>query len=512
MALVNKIDSNSTGLRVAEELGAIGVLTGSEVWTPYEPNSYSEFGAEIVTVARSPINANRKRKKGAKVDKNAAFGFNTDLTQTNVADLLQGFFFADLRRKGEETPTNVDGTAEEFDVAETAGFRVNDLVFAAGFDNAENNGLHVVTAVTLDTSIQVSGSDLVDDASPSGTLVVVGHQFGAGDLDVTAGSGGNFPTFTTTTKDLTELGLVPGEFIFVGGDSASLGFANSENNGFKRVKSIAANTLTIDKSDSALATEASTTETVQVFFGRVLKDETGTSIVRRTYQAERQMGAPDDASPSQIQAQYEVGCVANELTLNVETAELINADLSFIGIDEDTVDGATSLKAGTRPDLVESDAFNSSSDLKRNVLSVVSTSGDEDPTPLFAFVQNFNVTINNQASINKAVGRDGGFDISVGDFEVGGQFTAYFADITAVDSVNNVDSISYDFHLVRNNAGISVDFPLITLGDGRPNVEKDEPVLIPLENLAAVGTAVDPNYDHTLLMSFYDYLPTAADS
>lgn len=511
MPAPNKIDSNVTGLRIAKELGAsIGLLSGSEVWTPYEPNSYSDFGSEIVTVARAPINPDRQRKKGVKTDENVAFGFNTDLTQTNLAELLPGFFFADYLPKGEETPTNVDGTNDEYDVASTTGFFVGSLVFAAGFDDAENNGLKRVTSVVADTNIGVA-EDLVDDASPSGTLVVVGFQFDAGDLDVTAGAGGNFPTYTTTTKDLTELGLTPGEFIFVGGDGAALGLSNSENNGFKRVRAVSANSMSIDKSDSALSTEASTTETVQVFFGRVLKNQTGTLIVRSTFQAERQMGAPDTGSPSQIQAQYEVGGVANEIVLNVETADKVNLDINFIAISEDFVDGPTSLKAGTRPSVVESDAFNTSSDVKRIALTSV-VSGDEDPTPLFAFVQSFSVSINNQGTANKAIGQAGGFDVSNGDFEVGGSITAYFADLAAVQSVNNVDDISFDFHLVRSNAGFSVDMPLITLGDGRPNVVKDEPITIPLEKLAASGAKIDSTLNHTLMVSTYDYLPDAADA
>lgn len=512
MVAPNKIDSNTSGLRLAEELGAsIGLLSGSEVWNPQEPNSYSDFGTEVVTVARAPINAGRQRKKGVKTDENAAFGWNTDLTQINLVDILEGFFFADLRPKGEEVPTQATGTTDLFDVASTTGFFVGSLIFSSGFVNAGNNGLHLVTAVVADTTVEVLGSTLVTETPPAtANLVVVGFEFAAGDFDAAAGAGGNFPTFTTTVKDLTELGFIPGEFYFSGGDDTGDLFTNAANNGFKRARTIVTNTLTIDKSDAAIVTEDTTTETIRIFFGRVLKNEIGTLIKRRTFQAELQLGAPDTAQPTEIQALYVKGGVASEATFNMSTADKINVDVAFLGTSEDRIDGPTALKAGTRPTLLDADAFNTSSDVKRVALTQVSSTGDEDPTPLFGFVQEFTININNVASGNKAIGVAGSFDITVGDFEVGGSITAYFSDITALTAVNNVDDVSFDFHFVRNNAGISVDMPLITLGNGRPTVEKDEPILIPLEKLAASGSKIDVNLNHTLLMSFYDFLPNAA--
>ena len=101
MATGSNIDSNVTGLRYSEET-SLGVANGSAVWYPLEPNEYADFGGEVVTVARNPINAGRQNKKGVVVDLNASGGFNTDLTSTNVQDIMQGFLWADFRRKGEE--------------------------------------------------------------------------------------------------------------------------------------------------------------------------------------------------------------------------------------------------------------------------------------------------------------------------------------------------------------------------------------------------------------------------
>jgi hypothetical protein len=510
MAQVNKIDSNCTELRIAEEL-SLGVLPGTPEWIPYEPNSYPDFGGEITTVARNPINPSRQRKKGVVTDLDAAGGFETDLTQANIQNLLQGFFWADFLRKGEEVPTQATATTDLFAVASTTGFQVNDLIWVTGFVNAANNGLHVITAIVVDTTIEVLGSTLVTETPPAtANIVVVGHQGGAGDIDVD--DTGNFATYTSTTLDFTTLGLNPGEWIYVGGDLAAEAFTTAANNGWKRVKSIAANALVVDKSELAMATEASTTETIRMFFGRVLKNQnTKTTIVRRSYQLERQLGAPDDASPANIQAEYLVGQVPGEMTINIGTADKITAELNFQGTDQETIDGPTALKSGNRPAVVEADAFNTSSDFSRLKMAVVSTTS-EAPTPLFAFITEMTINLNNNLNPNKAVSVLGAFDITGGTFEVGGSITAYFSNVSAIAAIRNNSDVTMDLVLAKANAGIALDIPLITLGDGKLNVEQDEPITIPVTNEAASGAKVDPNMDHTLMMVFFDYLPTAAES
>lgn len=509
MVDATKIDSNITGLSYAEE-ESFKVLPVTPIWIPLEPNTYNDFGGSITTVARNPINPSRQRKKGVVTDLDASGGFETDFTQTNMQDLLQGFFFADLRPKGEELITSlvVAGT-DLLLMASTTGFLVGDFVQTSNMLDSGNNLVAEITVIDPNVSLGFAGSTFTAETTPADAQVV-NVATRAADTDIDVDDTGTFPAYTSTILDFTTLGLIPGEWIFVGGDLAVNQFVTAANNGFKRIRSIAANILTIDKSDEVMVTETGTGLLIDFFFGRVLKNELGTLIVRRTYNLERTLGAPDEALPLEIQSEYLTGAVPNEFTFNIPTANKLTSTLSFVAADSEQRTGATGVKTGTRQDLVESDAFNTSSDFSRIRLAQV-ISGDEAPAPLFAFAQELTVTINNNVTPNKAVGILGSFEVTAGTFEVGGSITAYFADVDAVSAVRNNVDITIDMALVKDNAGWVIDLPLLSLGDARPNVEQDQAITLPLDMDAATAALIDSTLDYTALMVFFDFLPTAAD-
>lgn len=600
MALALKIDSNITGLRIAEE-ESTGVLPATPVWEPLEPNTYSNFGGEIKTVARNPISSDRQRKKGVTTDLDAQGGFNMDITQTNVQKLMQGAMFADLRRKPEVLSSEasvksvVDSTPDYFllnnleasgtpvvaaggtgyavddvltvsggtsvtpttlrvvtvstgviteveivepglysvaptnDVSVTGGggtgaeftmtytnlvtFLANHLILASGFGTEADNGLKTVTAFsTSGTHVEVSET-LVADASAAAEadIVAVGYQFASATLDVDA-TPGSYPRLVRASGafDFTTLGLIPGESIFIGGDSASLRFSTSANNGFARVRVVAAAYIELDKTADVMVDETGTGKTIQIFIPRLLKNETGTLVKTRTYQLERTLGAPDEAEPTEIQSEYLTKSILNEAVIKIPTADKATIDFTFIAGDSETRTGVQGVKSGTRPDIEESDAFNTSSDVARIKMAQV-VAGDSCPDPLFSYLKEINITLNNNVTPNKAVGVLGAFSVSVGTFAVSGTMTGYFADVAAVAAVRNNVDITLDLQLVKANAGISLDLPLISLGDGKPNVAQDAAIEIPLNMDAANGAKVDASLNHTVSLAFFDYLPDLAE-
>lgn len=514
MAQVDKIDSNSTGLCYREETSP-GVVT-SGVWTGMEPNSYSNFGATLTLLPREPLSASRQRKKGVVVDIEASGAFNMDLTQVNFADIAQGFFCAALRKKDEAAcAATTGGATDDFTVAASLGsdYVSGDLVFAGGFDDAANNGLHECNGSSA-TTISVT-SNLVTAASQAGVLRRVGFKFAAGDLTMVVS--GTLPVLTTVSKDMTAFGLVPGEWVYIGGDSTDK-FFTAANNGFARVRSVTANAITVDKMQgTAIADDGTNTGaggaalSLKLFFApRVLKDESDpTLVIEKTYQLERSLGVSDDAQPTQIQSEYLIGAYGNECTFNLGTADKVTCDLSFLALNHETYTGAEGRKAGTRPAIEDANAFNTNSTVTFAQIALVSDT-DETVDPLFAGIEEVKLTINNNLQANKALGTTGAFCVSKGFFSVSGSMTAYFNNVGAIDSVINNSDVTFHYHLVRDNAGISFDLPLLAMGDGSPNVEVNNPVKIPLTFEAASGAQSFADYDHTLCVCFWDYLPTAA--
>lgn len=482
--------------------------TDGPVWIGLEPNEYDDFGGEVTLLSRRPINSSRQRKKGSIVDLAASGGFNQDLTNDNTQELASGFMYANFREKPSDHPSAV--TATGFVVPDETLYFAGMLVFASGFVASANNGLKVVTSVDAGTSEVRAAGLVIDNAPASGARIqVVGLQGVAGALDVSAS--GDMPQITSSSNNLNLLGLIPGEMIFIGGDSVETRFSNPSNNGIKRVRSISAGAITMDKSDAAMITEVSTTETVQIFFGKVLKNELLDLIVRQTYQLERQMGAPETTQPTQVQAEYVIGAFPNEMEVVIESADKINVNYSFLAITNEQNPSTTGVKPGDRVTLKESDAYNTSTDFARIKLALVSDA-DEAPIPLFAFVTEITLNINNNVSLNKAVGVLGGFDATIGLFEVGAEISAYFTQIESLQAVRQNKDVTLDMFVTKENKGFAVDLPLVGLGSGLAEVEIDEPIMIPLESEAATAVKLSPDLDHTLLWVFFDYLPDFASS
>ncbi|QDH84239.1 hypothetical protein Axy14_017 [Achromobacter phage vB_AxyS_19-32_Axy14] len=434
---VHKIDSNIVGVRIAEEecLKQLPQPAADVVWNPLEPNGYQDFGVQVVTTARNPINPSRQRQKGIVTDREASVGFGLDFVLDEQQRLLPGFMFA-------------KPTAEP---AAPVALSTTAVTLA--------NGMMKLTATAIPT--------------------MVGK-------------------------------LRPGDWVFLGGDGVRK-FTKTGNNGFKRIRSIdgtlaAPTGFTFDKGIESAEAETFAGP-VDMFIPSTLRNETGQGIVRTSYQFERTLGSLDGLDPPQ--AEYVTGAVPSTYALNMPTADKMTTDLTFMACDGELRTQADGLKPGTRPALPDSDAFNTSTDLKRVVMSRVHT-GTTAPAPLFGFLLESTLNINNNLSGNKALGVVGNFDITAGTFEVSISATAYFSDVEAIRAVQENADITLDYLLMKGNSAVVFDMPMLSLGDGRPNVELDQPITLPLTGDAASGKKLGAAFDYTLGICFFTKLPALA--
>lgn len=498
-----KIDSNVSGLSFAEE-ECLKQLPASPTWYGLEPNSYSDFGGELSMVARSPIDPTRQRKKGTITDLDASGGFNTDVTQNNLIRLMQGFCFADAREQPTTAPLNlsklaltgVTGSSKQYKAASGLGiFAAGDILYARGFAFPTNNGIKTVSASAAGT-VTVNES-VVDEGATTGSLTRVGIKFALGDVTLTYAAG--VLTVATTARAVNNIGLIPGQWVFLGGDSASANLGN--NVGYARVSSIAANRLVFDQTTFTPVSDDGADTSLEMYIGTVVRNEDSALLIkRRSFQLERTLGN-DGAG---IQSEYLIGAVANELTINIPTGDKMNADLTFVACDNIQRSGIDGLKPGTRVSALGEEAFNTSSDVYRQRVVIIDPA-NPSPNALFGYVSDSTIEVNNNVTPNKAVGVLGAFDTSAGNFEVGGSVTAYFTKVAAVQAVRRNADVGFYTIMARNNAGMIFDTPLLSLGGGRLNVEADNPITIPLDTNAAQS-----KFGHTLLTEFFHYIPTVA--
>lgn len=511
---------NLTGLYLAEE-ASLKVLPGTEgtdaIWYEREPNSYGDFGGEYAMTARNPITHDRQRRKGAVTDVDPSGGWNEDLTANNFPWLMQGFLFADAREKASTQPLNgtqraITGvTAANDQYAAAAGmtmFVAGHLVFASGFAVAANNGLKQVSASAAG-NVTVSEA-LTDEAAPpsAAKLQAVGFQFGSDTMSLDAAAD-NLRLLSSTT-DLTTLGFSIGEWIIVGGDATATQFAASGNNApfYARISAIVAGAITFDKTTGVQVDDPGTGKTIRVFFpNRIVRNEEDCTLIKmRSYTMERQYGC----GAGQVEADYITGSVPNEMTINIPTPGAdakVNIDVAFVGMGVSERSQAEGVLAGTRVSTLDEGFFSTGLNVYQNKIAIVDPL-TLNPSALVSYLSEATITVTNNIGGNKAIGNFGNFSANIGSFDVGGSSTGYWVlgqGATINRAIRNSTDATWHTILTKQNAAVVFDMPLVSLGGGRPAVEANTPVTIPLETTAAKGPA-----GYTLMTCFFPYVPTVA--
>jgi hypothetical protein len=346
-------------------------------------------------------------------------------------------------------------------------------------------------------------NDLLEGVFFADTRKKTNYQFTGGSGDIKFASTDNIYSLTATTADFTTLGLVEGEWIFVGGDNPTERF-DTAGTFYARVSKIEAKKLTFDNGTfrAGLSADAGASKTIKIFMGAVLKNErTADLIKRKSYCFERTLGK--DLSTNQKQAEYISGAVLGEFSLEAKQGEMLKADLSFIATNNEYRTGALLSDGKLTASLGES-GINTTSDIRSIRLSLVDDTKSTS-TPLFAYVTETSIEVNNNLSENKALGTFGAIDVSAGNFEVSGKTTAYFTTVQAVEAVRKNADVGLYALFATKGKGLIFDIPLVGLGGGTLNVEKDNPITLELEAMGA-----ENKFGYTMMYVNFPLLPKVA--
>ena len=323
----------------------------------------------------------------------------------------------------------------------------------------------------------------------------------AGDIKFAVASG--IYSLTATTADFTTLGLVQGEWIFVGSDVATERF-DTAGTFYARVSRIEAKKLTFDNGTfkADLSADAGASKSIKIFMGQVLKNEATPDLIKRkSYAFERTLG--QDLTTNQKQAEYITGAVMGEFSLEAKQGEMLKADVKFTATNNEYRTGTLLSDGKLTPALGES-GVNTTSDIRAIRLSL-NDDTKSTSTPLFAYVTETSIEVNNNLSENKALGTFGAIDVSAGNFEVSGKTTVYFTTVQAVNAVRQNADVGLFAIFATKLKGFIFDIPLVGLSGGTLNVEKDNPITLELE-----ASGAENKFGYTMMYVNFPVLPKVA--
>lgn len=475
-------DSNATGLAVTKsEMPA----TATTPWLYMEPNEIGSFAATIEKVARDPITNDRQRRKGSITSVATAPQFTADMTLEMMSYFAPGFLFSVWKGLQPDSYTLVETSGGNTYTVETGGavLTAGSLVYADGFVNPENNGLKTVASATA-TTIVVNEVLVDETASSKVRLYAVGVRGAAGDLQIDAEQ-----NLISTTLDFTTLGLTAGQYINIGGAATVNQFDNAT--GKARIAVIEANKLTLEARGAAYAADPGTGKEVDILFSAFVRNVPvgDVDFLKQWYHME----ATYNTDP--MLYEYADCCVNNTLAINNALQDKAVLDLAFVG--KDLLPPTDTPRAGVRSNQVETEPFNTSSDIMR--LRVT----DTDDNGVTTFFKDTNISINNNVAAEYVLGQLAAEFMNFGNFEVDIETSVLFTDATVLNAIRNNTTLGIDMSYKNGDGGFVLSLPCGTFGDGSKSFPRNAKTTITSPFMAHR----DEDRGYTMGVSLFWYLP-----
>ena len=482
---MGRVLTNNTGLSVTrEEPGSIGTYPSSPDWKVLEPNDISNYGAEIATVSREPISKDKQRRKGTTTDLDSAVEYDADLTLDSFEDFIEGFMFvtavnsdlhfAEIGCSGTGF-TVPSGTAAQAAKLQWVSGGQASLIFASGYDTAANNGLFALNADFGATDTEITVTGLTTESAPTGGIVeLAGIRPETGDLSIAVSSG--VATLTSDNNSVsnplnfTTLGLTVGQAIHIGGATASNQF--SAGAGYGRIVTIAAQTMTLDKLDSTIAADTGASETVDLLFGRFIRNVSvdHADYLETSYQFEASFDNLDSGGATEYE--YSKGNLCNQIVMNLSITDKATGTFGFIGTDTEVPTTTRKSLASSPRTATKTAALNTSADIARLRITQV------DGTGLTTDFKSLSITLSNNVSPEKILAKLGAAYMNAGNFNVDIEAQILFTNSDVTSAIRNNTTVTMDFRLKNDDGCIAIDIPSMTLGGGAKEFPVNETVLM----------------------------------
>lgn len=409
------------------------------------------------------------------------FEMSYPITNTFISELIVSALWNDWVKTPEfdndgtadSVITDAGTTANTYAVASGgAAVKLGHLVRATGFAQNANNQIFRAASST-GTTIVGTSLGLVAETAPAANarLKVVGFAGVSG--DITAAAGG----LASTTLDFTTLGIVPGQWLKIGGTAAGDKFATAANNDWVRVSgTVTANSIPLDNLPSGWGVDSGTGKTIKVWFGDQIRNGT----TRYSMSIER--GFLGQATPTYIVAR---GAVVQSMDINVQAEQIVNCSASVLALTsaQGTVAYGTTYDAATTAQVMSGSV---------NV-GRIAESGAVIASPNWAKSVSFKV--DNGLRPYTAVDAVGAVDIQPGEFNITGQLSTYFGSNALLTKLLAGTVGAVNSRLQKNSQAIVFQVPRATFTDGAPNAaQKNSDVMLDLQFTSSIDSTTGAEF------------------
>lgn len=523
-----RVLTNNFGLRCARE-ATFGTkpTTG---WMLLEPNTPGAYGPTYSPEERRPISPIRGRRKRMIVDADSVVEYEADTTMDALFRWWEALVFAEYANvefdlKESSAPPSVDGTNDEFNIDAASATLAGKmqwaaggpftLVYAKGYTNAANNGLHALDAdvASTDTVVGVS-TDLTEEASPpaNASLQVAGVRCAIGDLAFTIS--GSVATIVSAADiaDWSTLGLFKGMYIHVGSDDGTGGRQNHFDDGsggdvfgYARIYNISGATLYLDKLDEHLdTTDAANATLVDIMFGRFARnvlvdaDATDNRYLEAGYSFEGTY--PDLGGVGTPQYEYAPGSLLSEIAFNLPLAAKSTLSAKFVCKLAEAVTASRATGPSSAVSPLRTAGLPTASgiaSISTDLISAVSDIGFKSLT----------VTAKNNVTGEKILGLLGPKWLNAGLFEVNFEGQLVFTSKEILDAIRNNTTVTFACILANEDGAVAIDVPACTLDGGGREFPLDASVLVNI-NAAAFNDPAGTIPDVSIGVTVFPSVPT----